>query len=76
MPLDFTSAARLFMGTEEELAVALGLAIGDLRAAKATPNHVSPELTERLGRVLVERGKAMSRVGEMLMDDEKGPPSR
>ncbi len=76
MPLDFTSAARLFMGSEEELATALGLAIGDLRAAKATPGYVTPELTQRLAHVLVERGKAMSRVGEMLMEDEKGPPSR
>ena len=76
MPLDFTSAARLFMGTEEELATALGLAIGDLRAARATPSYVTPELTSRLATVLIERGKAMARVGEMLMDDEKGPPSR
>ena len=76
MPLDFTSAARLFMGTEEELAAALGLAVGDLRAARATPAYVTPELTRKLATVLIERGKGMARVGEMLMDDEKGPPSR
>jgi hypothetical protein len=71
MPLDFTSAARLFMGTEEELAAALGLAVGDLRAARATPNYVNKELTEKLGRVLIERAKGMARVGEMLMEDGK-----
>ena len=69
MPLDFTSAARLFTGTEEELATALGLSIGDLRAARATPKYVTPALMKKLSTVLVERGKAMIRVGEMLAED-------
>jgi hypothetical protein len=67
MPLDFASAARLFLGTEEELAAALGLSIGDLRAARATPNFVNKDLTERLARVLIERGRGMARVGEMIL---------
>ena len=69
MPLDFTSAAKLFTGSEEELAAALGLALGDLRAARATPKYVTPELTKKLGAVLVERGKGMARVGEMLLEE-------
>ena len=70
MPLDFTNAARLFMGTEAELAAALGLEVSDLRAAIATPNFVTAELSTRLSRVLIERGKGMVRVGEMLGDNQ------
>jgi hypothetical protein len=70
MPLDFTSATRLFTGTEEELAAALGLAVGDLRAARATPKYVTPELTKKLAQVLIERGKGMARVGEMLLEND------
>jgi hypothetical protein len=69
LALDFTSAARLFTGTEEELATALGLAVGDLRAARATPSYVTPELTRKMAAVLIERGKGMARVGEMLLEN-------
>jgi hypothetical protein len=69
MPLDFARAAALFMGTEEELARALRLAVGDLRAARTTPQTVRPELLARMGRVLQERGAGMKRVGEMLVED-------
>lgn len=69
MALDFTSAARLFMGTEDELAAALGLAVGDLRAARATPKFVTPEMMKKMAAVLIERGKGMARVGEMLLED-------
>ena len=66
MPLDFRRATDLFMGTEPELAKALGMSIADLRAARTTPQSVSPELMDRLGRVLEERGAGMKRVGEIL----------
>lgn len=69
MALDFASAARLFMGTDEELARALGIQLGDVRALRTTPAGASPELLARLGQVLVERGKGMTRVGEMLLDE-------
>ncbi len=68
MALDFATAVRLFMGTEEELATALELAVGDLRAARATPKFVTPELTKKMAAVLIERGKGMARVGEMLLE--------
>ncbi len=68
MALDFSTAVKLFMGTEEELAAALGLAVGDFRAAKATPKFVSPELTKKMATILIERGKGMARVGEMLLE--------
>jgi hypothetical protein len=69
MPLDFARAAALFMGSEEELARALGIGVADLRAARTTPRLVSDELLARMGRVLVERAAGMNRVGEMLLED-------
>lgn len=68
MPLDFQSAAALFMGTEQELAKALGISVADLRSARTNPSRVSPELVRRLGQILVERGSGMRRVGEMLLE--------
>jgi hypothetical protein len=72
MPLDFASGARLFMGTEDELARALGVAVADLRAMRTTPAQAAPEVLARLGQVLVERGNGMVRVGEMLLEDNRG----
>ncbi|HEX6132903.1 MAG TPA: hypothetical protein VFZ24_02895 [Longimicrobiales bacterium] len=69
MPLDFASAARLFMGTEEELAAALGIPIADLRDARTNPQRVTPDVLRRFGRLLEERGRGMIRVGEMLLED-------
>lgn len=69
MPLDFQSAAALFMGTEQELAKALGISVADLRAARTNPRHVPRELVRKLGNVLVERGSGMRRVGEMLLEE-------
>ena len=69
MPLDFARVAALFMGTEDELARALGVAIADVRAARANPQHASRELMARAGKVLLERGNGMRRVGEMLAED-------
>lgn len=68
MPLDFKRASDLFMGTEDELALALGIPVGDLRAARQTPERVPDDLLRRLGHALEDRGKAMKRVGELLQE--------
>jgi hypothetical protein len=72
MALDFTSAARLFMGTEEELAAGLGIAVADLRSARTNPQRVQPALLARFGKLLEERGNGMARVGQMLREDNGG----
>lgn len=69
MPLDFTRATDLFLGTEQALSLALGLSVADLRALRQTPEQAEPELLQRLGEVLEERGRGMQRVGEMLRED-------
>jgi hypothetical protein len=69
MPLDFARAAALFMGTEQELATALGILAGDLRQYRANPEHVPADVLARFGHVLVERGRGMQRVGEMLLEE-------
>jgi hypothetical protein len=77
MPLDFTRAAALFMGTEEELAKALGITIADVRAGRQVPGQVPHSLLVKLGHVLIERGAGMKRVGEMLAEgDGTRPGSR
>lgn len=72
MPLDFARAAQLFMGTETELATALGISVADLRSARTNPSRVPPALLVRFGRLLEERGRGMTRVGQMLQDDADG----
>jgi hypothetical protein len=72
MPLDFASASRLFMGTEEELARALGIELGDLRSMRTNPTQARPAVLLRLGEVLAERGRGMVRVGEMLREQAGG----
>jgi hypothetical protein len=69
MPLDFSSAAQLFMGTEEELARALGIEVADVRALRVTPAQAQPELLRKLGHILAERGRGMARVGQMLREE-------
>jgi hypothetical protein len=69
MPLDFARAVQLFMGTEEELAHALGISVADLRASRTSPERVPKALVRRMGDVLAERGRGMTRVGEMLQED-------
>jgi len=69
MPLDFSSAANLFAGTEQELARALGMSAGDLRALRTNPARASRKQLAQLSRILIERGNAMRRVGEMLAED-------
>jgi plasmid maintenance system antidote protein VapI len=72
MPLDFSRAADLFMGTEQELAKALGISVADVRAARSSSRHVSRDLLLKLGRVLQERGAGMTRVGEILESEGRG----
>lgn len=68
MGLDFARAAQLFMGTEQELAAALGISVADLRAARTNPNRVPKPVMRKMGQLLQERGRGMSRVGEMLLE--------
>ncbi len=68
MPLDFRRATTLFMGTEEELARALGMEAGDLRRYRQQPESVPDDVLARLGNVLMERGRGMRRVGELLKE--------
>jgi plasmid maintenance system antidote protein VapI len=69
MPLDFARASDLFMGTEQELALALGISVADVRELRTNPRRVGADVLHRLGKVLVERGTGMKRVGEMLQED-------
>jgi hypothetical protein len=69
MALDFAKAGTLFLGTEQELAQALGIGIGDRRQYRANPQHAPKPLLAKLGQVLSERGAGMKRVGEMLLED-------
>lgn len=68
MALDFKRAADLFVSTEEELAMALGIPVADVRSFRQKPDTVPDEILRKLGDVLVERGQGMARVGEMLQE--------
>lgn len=68
MPLDFRRATDLFVSTEEELATALGIPVADVRSYRQKPDSAPREVVDRLGAVLVERGRGMARVGEMLQE--------
>lgn len=72
MPLDFKRAAELFMGSERELALALGCSMDELRAYRDRPARVPRTVLARMGRVLIERGRGMTRVGEMLAEEATG----
>lgn len=69
MGLDFARATQLFMGTEQELATALGIPVADLRALRTNPGRAPKPLMIRMGRLLEERGRGMMRVGQMLLED-------
>jgi hypothetical protein len=55
--LDFKRATDLFLGTERELALALGIKVDDLGRYRAHPERAPDEVLEKLGRVLIERGR-------------------
>ena len=66
--LDFRRGADLFISSEKELGAALGVPTGDIARYRRTPDAAPAELLARLGALLVERGRAMTRVGELLRD--------
>jgi hypothetical protein len=68
MPLDFRSATDLFLGREEELARALRLPADELQRHRSRPATAPPALLQALAQVLDERGRAMVRVAEMLIE--------
>ncbi|MFW6079750.1 MAG: hypothetical protein ACODAE_09020 [Gemmatimonadota bacterium] len=67
--LDFRRATDLFLGSTDELARALGTDVDRVERYRERPSEVPPELLGRLGEVLIERGRGMTRVGEMLVED-------
>jgi hypothetical protein len=74
MPLDFKRATDLFMGREEELALALRIDTDAVRRHRAQPNATPPALLHALADVLDERGQAMVRVAEMLREEAGAEP--
>ena len=68
MSLDFKRASDLFLGTEQELAMAVGLSLGDLRDYRQNPERAPEAAVLKLASALVERGRAMVRVGELLTE--------
>lgn len=68
MALDFKRATDLFLASEQELAQALGIEVGDIRSYRQNPDKAPDELLDRLGKVLMERGRGMVRVGELLQE--------
>jgi hypothetical protein len=70
MGLDFKRASDLFLGSEQELAAALKISVADLRELRTNPGRASEGVITRLGQVLLERGKGMARVGEILLEKD------
>lgn len=66
--LDFRRAADLFISSEAELGAALGLSGAEVARYRRQPEAVPPEVLVRLAEVLIERGTAMARVGELLKE--------
>jgi hypothetical protein len=66
--LDFRRAADLFISSDGELGAALGITAADVARYRRQPDAAPPEVLARLGTVLIERGLAMARVGELLQD--------
>jgi hypothetical protein len=69
MALDFSRGSDLFMASEQELALALGISVADVRELRTNPRRANPDVMNRLAKVLIERGKGMQRVGEMILED-------
>ena len=72
MPLDFKRAADLFTGSEEELAAALRIDPSTLQRHRRDPARAPETLLLKLAEVLIERGRGMMRVGEMLRETVGG----
>lgn len=72
MPLDFKRATDLFTGSEEELAAALRIDHRTLQRHRRDPGRAPEALLLKLAEVLIERGRGMVRVGEMLRENAGG----
>ena len=66
--LDFRRGADLFLSSEKELGAALGIPTPDVARYRRNPDAAPPEVLARLGTLLIERGRAMMRVGELLQE--------
>ena len=66
--LDFRRGADLFISSEKELGAALGVSTADVGRYRRNPDAVPAEVLARLGTLLIERGRAMARVGELLQE--------
>lgn len=66
--LDFRRAADLFISSDRELGAALRITAADVARYRRQPDTVPPEVLARLGTVLLERGRGMMRVGELLQE--------
>ena len=64
--LDFKRASDLFLGTEHELALALGISADQLRRYRRDPEAELDDVLDRLATTLIDRGRGMVRVGELL----------
>lgn len=73
MPLDFKRGTDLFLGRKTELAMALGLDAEALEAYRREPATTPSGLLDQLAQVLIERGRGMIRVGELLAESGQGP---
>lgn len=69
--LDFSRAIALFLSSETELAAALGVPVGDVRAYRSNPQRTPARIMTKLGYVLIERGKGMQRVGELIVKESE-----
>lgn len=67
--MDFRRCTDLFLGTERELSLALGVSVQELRRLRADPDAARVEVLGRLAAVLAERGRGMMRVGELLSEN-------
>ena len=72
MALDFKRCTDLFLGSERELALALGVSPEEVRRLRGAPRSADPARLARLADVLEERGRAMLRVADMLRDEAEG----
>ncbi|HEX6587484.1 MAG TPA: hypothetical protein VF039_00565 [Longimicrobiales bacterium] len=67
--LDFRRASDMFISSDKELGAALGIPTPDVARYRRNPDLAPAEVLARLGTLLVERGRAMTRVGELLQEE-------
>ena len=80
MPLDFARSAELFCGTEQELALALNMDLGDLRdfrTMNVAADHPVDTATLRLvGERLFEVRDVLHRVLHLVLEIRRNRPVR